>query len=33
MIQRYAVIFQKAEHNWATYVPDLPGLHQHRRDH
>jgi predicted RNase H-like HicB family nuclease len=22
---RYAVIFEKAEHNWAAYVPDLPG--------
>jgi predicted RNase H-like HicB family nuclease len=25
MTQRYAVIFEKAEHNWAAYVPDLPG--------
>jgi predicted RNase H-like HicB family nuclease len=25
MSQRYAVIFEKAEHNWAAYVPDLPG--------
>lgn len=22
---RYAVIFERAEHNWAAYVPDLPG--------
>jgi predicted RNase H-like HicB family nuclease len=22
---KYAVIFEKAEHNWAAYVPDLPG--------
>jgi predicted RNase H-like HicB family nuclease len=22
---RYAVIFEKAEHNWAACVPDLPG--------
>ena len=22
---RYAVVFEKAEHNWAAYVPDLPG--------
>lgn len=21
----YAVIFEQAEHNWAAYVPDLPG--------
>jgi predicted RNase H-like HicB family nuclease len=25
MSQRYAVIFEKAESNWAAYVPDLPG--------
>jgi predicted RNase H-like HicB family nuclease len=25
MTQRYAVIFEKAEGNWAAYVPDLPG--------
>jgi len=25
MSQRYAVIFEQAEHNWAAYVPDLPG--------
>jgi predicted RNase H-like HicB family nuclease len=25
MIQRYAVIFEQAEDNWAAYVPDLPG--------
>jgi predicted RNase H-like HicB family nuclease len=25
MTQRYAVIFEKAESNWAAYVPDLPG--------
>jgi predicted RNase H-like HicB family nuclease len=23
--QKYAVIFEQAEHNWAAYVPDLPG--------
>ncbi len=22
---KYAVVFEKAEHNWAAYVPDLPG--------
>ncbi|MGH9558356.1 MAG: type II toxin-antitoxin system HicB family antitoxin [Bryobacteraceae bacterium] len=22
---RYTVVFEKAEHNWAAYVPDLPG--------
>ena len=25
MRQRYAVIFERAEGNWAAYVPDLPG--------
>ena len=25
MSQRYAVIFEQAEHNWAACVPDLPG--------
>jgi predicted RNase H-like HicB family nuclease len=25
MRQRYAVIFEEAESNWAAYVPDLPG--------
>ncbi len=25
MTQRYAVIFEQAEGNWAAYVPDLPG--------
>lgn len=25
MSQRYAVIFEQAEHNWAAYVPDLTG--------
>ena len=25
MSQRYAVIFEQAESNWAAYVPDLPG--------
>jgi predicted RNase H-like HicB family nuclease len=25
MNQRYAVIFERAENNWAAYVPDLPG--------
>ena len=22
---RYAVVFEKAPHNWGAYVPDLPG--------
>ena len=22
---RYAVVFEQAAHNWAAYVPDLPG--------
>jgi predicted RNase H-like HicB family nuclease len=22
---RYAVVFERAVHNWAAYVPDLPG--------
>jgi len=25
MSQRFAVIFEQAENNWAAYVPDLPG--------
>ena len=25
MRQRYAVIFERAQGNWAAYVPDLPG--------
>ena len=25
MSQKYAVIFEQAEKNWAAYVPDLPG--------
>jgi predicted RNase H-like HicB family nuclease len=25
MSVKYAVIFEQAEHNWAAYVPDLPG--------
>ena len=25
MNRRYAVIFERAETNWAAYVPDLPG--------
>jgi len=25
MNQKYAVIFEQAENNWAAYVPDLPG--------
>lgn len=24
-MKRYAVVFEKAEHNWAAFVPDLPG--------
>jgi predicted RNase H-like HicB family nuclease len=25
MSQKYAVVFEQAERNWAAYVPDLPG--------
>ena len=25
MMTRFAVVFEKAESNWAAYVPDLPG--------
>ncbi len=25
MSQKFAVIFEQAESNWAAYVPDLPG--------
>jgi len=25
MSLRYAVIFERAQNNWAAYVPDLPG--------
>ncbi len=25
MNTKYAVIFERAENNWAAYVPDLPG--------
>ncbi len=24
-MKRYAVVFEQASHNWAAYVPDLPG--------
>ena len=24
-MKKYAVVFEKAQHNWAAYVPDLPG--------
>jgi predicted RNase H-like HicB family nuclease len=24
-MRRYAVVFEKADTNWAAYVPDLPG--------
>ena len=24
-MRRYAVVFEKASHNWAAFVPDLPG--------
>ena len=24
-MKKYAVVFEKAAHNWAAYVPDLPG--------
>jgi predicted RNase H-like HicB family nuclease len=25
MSQKYAVVFEQGENNWAAYVPDLPG--------
>jgi predicted RNase H-like HicB family nuclease len=25
MSPHYTVVFEQAEHNWAAYVPDLPG--------
>jgi predicted RNase H-like HicB family nuclease len=25
IMRRFAVVFEKAESNWAAYVPDLPG--------
>jgi predicted RNase H-like HicB family nuclease len=25
MSQKYAVVFEQAQSNWAAYVPDLPG--------
>lgn len=25
MVLKYAVIFERADNNWAAYVPDLPG--------
>jgi predicted RNase H-like HicB family nuclease len=25
MSMKYAVVFERAENNWAAYVPDLPG--------
>jgi predicted RNase H-like HicB family nuclease len=25
MTAKYAVIFERAENNWAAYIPDLPG--------
>ena len=25
MMRRYAAVYEKAEDNWAAYVPDLPG--------
>jgi predicted RNase H-like HicB family nuclease len=24
-MKKYAVVFEQAKHNWAAYVPDLPG--------
>ncbi|MFB3827442.1 MAG: type II toxin-antitoxin system HicB family antitoxin [Bryobacteraceae bacterium] len=24
-MKKYAVVFEQAAHNWAAYVPDLPG--------
>lgn len=24
-MKKYAVVFERASHNWAAYVPDLPG--------
>lgn len=24
-MKKYAVVFEKAENNWAAYIPDLPG--------
>jgi len=24
-MKKYAVVFEKAAHNWSAYVPDLPG--------
>ena len=24
-MKKFAVVFEKAAHNWAAYVPDLPG--------
>jgi len=24
-MKQYAVVFERAPHNWAAYVPDLPG--------
>jgi len=24
-MKKYAVVFEQADHNWAAYVPDLPG--------
>jgi predicted RNase H-like HicB family nuclease len=24
-MKKYAVVFERADHNWAAYVPDLPG--------
>lgn len=24
-MKKYAVVFEQAQHNWAAYVPDLPG--------
>ncbi len=32
MSQKYAVIFEKAESNWAAYVPDFAGMHHHGKD-
>ena len=30
---RYAIVIEKAESNYAAYVPDLPGLRSYRENH
>ena len=29
---KFAVVLEKAENNWAAYVPDVPGVHHNRGD-